>query len=190
MSAALSAALYYLLHSTLISAALFLLAGLVVAQRDSAGGDLQQERVLRQPLVLGSLFFFASISVAGLPPFSGFLGKMLLLRAAEPGWQAWSLWPVVLIGGLLTLVALSRAGTSLFWLGHGADAAPAKAEPADRVSLLAALGLLLASPLLMVAAAPIMTYLEAAAAQLLDLQPYLSNHCRRCGMRRFFPIRG
>lgn len=172
--AALSAALYYLLHSTLISAALFLLAGLVVAQRDSAGGDLQQERVLRQPLVLGCMFFFASISVAGLPPFSGFLGKMLLLRAAEPGWQAWSLWPVVLIGGLLTLVALSRAGTSLFWLGQQTDGQPSTAQPADRVSLLAALGLLLASPLLMIAAAPIMAYLEAAAAQLLDLQPYLS----------------
>ncbi|QNH00029.1 monovalent cation/H+ antiporter subunit D [Pseudomonas sediminis] len=172
--AALSAALYYMVHSTLISAALFLLAGLVVAQRDSAGGDLQQERVLRQPLVLGCMFFFASISVAGLPPFSGFLGKMLLLRAAEPGWQAWSLWPVILIGGLLTLVALSRAGTSLFWLGHGADASPSKAEPADRISLLAALCLLLASPLLLIAAAPIMAYLEAAAAQLLDLQPYLS----------------
>ena len=81
---------------------------------------------------------------------------------------------MLLIGGLLTLVALSRAGTSLFWLGHGADASPSKAEPADRVSLLAALGLLLASPLLMIAAAPIMAYLEAAAAQLLDLQPYLS----------------
>lgn len=172
--AALSAALYYMVHSTLISGALFLLAGLVVAQRDSAGGDLQQERVLRQPLVLGCMFFFASISVAGLPPFSGFLGKMLLLRAAEPGWQAWSLWPVILIGGLLTLVALSRAGTSLFWLGHGAEASPSKAEPADRISLLAALGLLLASPLLLIAAAPIMAYLEAAAAQLLDLQPYLS----------------
>lgn len=172
--AALSAALYYMVHSTLISAALFLLAGLVVAQRDSAGGDLQQERVLRQPLVLGCMFFFASISVAGLPPFSGFLGKMLLLRAAEPGWQAWSLWPVVLIGGLLTLVALSRAGTSLFWLGQQADAAPSTAAPADRVSLLAALGLLLASPLLLIGAAPILAYLEAAAAQLLDLQPYLS----------------
>ncbi|WP_341781005.1 monovalent cation/H+ antiporter subunit D [Ectopseudomonas mendocina] len=173
-AAALSAALYYMLHSTLISGALFLLAGLVVAQRDSAGGDLQQERVLRQPLVLGCMFFFASISVAGLPPFSGFLGKMLLLQAAEPGWQAWSLWPVVLIGGLLTLVALSRAGTSLFWLGHGADASPSQAEPADRISLLAALGLLLASPLLLIAARPILAYLEAAAAQLLDLQPYLS----------------
>ncbi|MFV9657825.1 monovalent cation/H+ antiporter subunit D [Pseudomonas sp. NY15366] len=173
-AAALSAALYYMLHSTLISGALFLLAGLIVAQRDSAGGDLQQERVLRQPLVLGCMFFFASISVAGLPPFSGFLGKMMLLRAAEPGWQAWSLWPVVLIGGLLTLVALSRAGTSLFWLGHGADASPSKAEPTDRISLLAALGLLLASPLLLIAAKPILAYLEAAAAQLLDLQPYLS----------------
>ncbi|HBZ92391.1 MULTISPECIES: monovalent cation/H+ antiporter subunit D [unclassified Pseudomonas] len=172
--AALSAALYYMVHSTLISGALFLLAGLVVAQRDSADGDLQQERVLRQPLLLGCMFFFASISIAGLPPFSGFLGKMLLLRAAEPGWQAWSLWPVVLIGGLLTLVALSRAGTSLFWLGHGADASPSKAEPADRISLLAALGLLLASPLLLIAAKPILAYLEAAAAQLLDLQPYLS----------------
>ncbi|ATH81406.1 monovalent cation/H+ antiporter subunit D [Pseudomonas sp. KHPS1] len=171
-AAALSAALYYLVHSTLISAALFLLAGLVVAQRDSAGGDLQQERVLRQPLLLGCLFFFGAISVAGLPPFSGFIGKMLLLRAAEPGWQAWSLWPVVLIGGLLTLIALSRAGTTLFWLGQ--QTSPSTAAPADRVSLLAALGLLLASPLLLIGAAPILAYMEAAAVQLLDLQPYLS----------------
>ncbi|UZZ09309.1 monovalent cation/H+ antiporter subunit D [Ectopseudomonas mendocina] len=171
-AAALSAALYYLVHSTLISAALFLLAGLVVAQRDSAGGDLQQERVLRQPLLLGCLFFFGAISVAGLPPFSGFIGKMLLLRAAEPGWQALSLWPVVLIGGLLTLIALSRAGTTLFWLGQ--QTSPSTAAPADRVSLLAALGLLLASPLLLIGAAPILAYLEAAAVQLLDLQPYLS----------------
>ena len=81
---------------------------------------------------------------------------------------------MVLIGGLLTLVALSRAGTSLFWLGQQADAAPSTAAPADRVSLLAALGLLLASPLLLIAAAPILAYFEAAAAQLLDLQPYLS----------------
>jgi multicomponent K+:H+ antiporter subunit D len=81
---------------------------------------------------------------------------------------------VVLIGWLLTLVALSRAGTSLFWFGQQTDGQPSTAQPADRVSLLAALGLLLASPLLMIAAAPIMAYLEAAAAQLLDLQPYLS----------------
>jgi multicomponent K+:H+ antiporter subunit D len=122
--------------------------------------------------LLGCLFFFGAISVAGLPPFSGFIGKMLLLRAAEPGWQALSLWPVVLIGGLLTLIALSRAGTTLFWLGQ--QTSPSTAAPADRVSLLAALGLLLASPLLLIGAAPILAYLEAAAVQLLDLQPYLS----------------
>lgn len=172
-AAGLGAALYYLVHSTLVSAALFLLAGLIVAQRDTALDDLQQARPLRQPLLLGCLFFFGAISVAGLPPFSGFIGKLLLLRAVEPGWQAWSLWTVVLIGGLLTLIALGRAGTSLFWLGQQPEQA-SSAATADRVSLLAALALLLASPLLLIAAGPILAYLQAAAAQLLDVRPYLS----------------
>lgn len=169
---ALSAALYYLLHSTLISAGLFLLAGLIARQRGPAADDLHLLQALHQPLLLGALFFAATISVAGLPPFSGFLGKLLLLRSVEPGIQALWLWTVVLVAGLVTLVALSRAGSQLFWHSHGRPLE--QTGPADGVSLFAALGLLLGSPLLLIVAQPLLVYVEATAAQLLHLQPYLA----------------
>ncbi|MGE8359492.1 monovalent cation/H+ antiporter subunit D [Pseudomonas sp.] len=169
----LAAALYYLVHSTLITGALFLLADLVVRQRGEVGDDLTQARAVSQPLLLGALFFAAAISVAGLPPFSGFIGKLLLLTAVPSGPQALVLWPILLIGGLGMLIALSRAGSTLFWRG---DAPPAEASGirCDGGRLLAAGGLLLTSVALVVAAQPVLAYLQATAEQLLTLQPYLS----------------
>lgn len=166
---ALAAALYYLLHSTLIGGAMFLLADLVSRQRGEQGGDLTQGPSLRQPLLLGGLFFLGSISLAGLPPFSGFLGKLMLLRAADPGEALW-LWPVVLVAGLGMLLALSRAGSALFWRPGGEVI---EGED-DRLRLFATAGLLLGGPALVVFAAPVMAYVEATARQLRDLGPYLN----------------
>lgn len=171
-AAGLGAALFYLLHSTLVAGGLFLLADLVVRQRDSAGGELLQQQALRQPLLLGGLFFVAAISVAGLPPFSGFLGKVMLLRAVPLDGQALLLWPLLLIGGLGLLIALSRAGSALFWAGSAQPASTA--DKADPIRLLAVCGLLLGSVVLVLAAQPITAYLQATADQLLNLQPYLA----------------
>ena len=168
----LSAALYYLLHSTLVAGGLFLLADLIARQRGEAGSELVPAPALRQPLLLGALFFAGAISVAGLPPFSGFLGKVMLLQAAGPGNGALALWPVVLIGGLGMVITLSRAGSLVFWR-TGEATAEASAIPADALRLLAAFGLLLGSVLLVVAAQPVQAYVQATAAQLFDLGPYL-----------------
>jgi len=116
------------------------------------------------------LFFAAAISIAGLPPFSGFLGKVMLLRAVPNGMDAAILWPVVLIGGLGMLIALSRAGSMLFWRPSQAVSV---GRPADSLRVVAALGLLLGSVVLVVAAQPIQAYAQATASQLLDLAPYL-----------------
>ena len=171
-AAGLGAALFYLLHSTLVAGGLFLLADLVVRQRGSAGGELLQQQALGQPLLLGGLFFAAAISVAGLPPFSGFLGKVMLLRAVPLDGQALLLWPLLLIGGLGLLIALSRAGSALFWAGSTPPASTA--DKADPIRLLAVCGLLLGSVVLVLAAQPITAYLQATADQLLNLQPYLA----------------
>ncbi|EXF47039.1 putative monovalent cation/H+ antiporter subunit D [Pseudomonas sp. BAY1663] len=165
----LAAALYYLIHSTLIAGALFLLADLIARQRGEYGTDLVTAPALRQPLLLGAMFFVGAISVAGLPPFSGFLGKLMLLRAVAPGPEAVALWAVVLVGGLGMLIALSRSGSLVFW--RPSEAASGLA--ADPVRVLATLGLLLGSLVLVVAAQPLQAYVQATAAQLLDLAPYL-----------------
>ncbi|WP_068829951.1 monovalent cation/H+ antiporter subunit D [Pseudomonas sp. BMS12] len=168
--AALQASLYYWLHTTWVSAALFLLADLVSRQRGEKAGDLVQGPALEHPRLLGGLFFLGAIAVAGLPPLSGFLGKLLLLRAAGEGQHALWLWPLLLIGGLATLIALSRAGSTLFWrVGlHQLDS-----SELDRGRLLACVGLFLLSPTLTALAAPVLAYLGATAAQLHDLNAYL-----------------
>ena len=170
----IAAALYYLLHSTLIAGALFLLADLIGLQRGAIGTDLISAGPLRQPLLLGMLFFFGAISVAGLPPFSGFIGKLMLMRAVELNSQAAWLWSVLLVGGLGMLIALSRAGSLVFWRTN--DECPAIAGAGvDPIRLLATLGLLSASLLLVVLAQPVQGYLQATASQLLNLQPYLQT---------------
>jgi len=167
--AGLAAALYYLVHSTLVAGGLFLLADLIARQRGDLGTDLISAPALRQPLLLGTLFFMGAISVAGLPPFSGFLGKVMLLRAIEFGADAIALWAVVLVGGLGMLISLSRAGSLVFWR----PSAEVVGQPADAIRVLATVGLLLGSVMLVVAAGPLQAFVQATAAQLLDVAPYL-----------------
>jgi multicomponent K+:H+ antiporter subunit D len=167
--AGLAAVLYYLVHSTLVAGGLFLLADLIARQRGDLGTDLISAPALHQPLLLGTLFFMGAISVAGLPPFSGFLGKVMLLRAIELGADAIALWAVVLVGGLGMLISLSRAGSLVFWR----PSAEAVGQPADAIRVLATVGLLLGSVMLVVAAGPLQAFVQATAAQLLDVAPYL-----------------
>ena len=114
--------------------------------------------------------FIGAISVAGLPPFSGFLGKLMLLRSVETGWQAVVLWPVVLVGGLGMIIALVRAGSTLFWRCTGE---PAPNAEFDRIRALATICLLAGGPLLVAAAQPVHEYTQAVAQQLLDVGSYL-----------------
>ena len=169
--AALQAMLFYWLHTTWVSAAMFLLADLVARQRGEKAGFLVQGPALEHPHLLGGLFFLGAIAITGLPPLSGFLGKLLLLRAAGEGQHALWLWPLLLIGSLAVLVALSRAGSTLFWR-VGLD--QLDSSELDRGRLLACIGLLLLSPVLTLLAAPVLDYLGATALQLQDLGPYMS----------------
>ncbi|MBO3276372.1 monovalent cation/H+ antiporter subunit D [Pseudomonas schmalbachii] len=166
---ALSAALYYLLHSTWVAGGLFLLADLLARQRGEKGGQLVQGPALLQPHVLGGLFFFGAIAVVGLPPLSGFMGKLLLLRAASTPGQTLALWSVLLVSGLVTIVALSRAGSTLFWRTGRSMLDSAER---DVVRLLATVGLLLTALLLILFARPMLDYAQATATQLLDVELY------------------
>jgi len=163
--AGLTAALFYLPHTTLITAGLFLLAALVARRRGAVGDELQP--VAANPgNLLGGLFFLAAVAVAGLPPLAGFLGKLLLLQAV-PGPQAAWLWAVVLGGGLAVMVALSRAGSCLFWRTEG-EAAAGTGQPSRLLASTTVL--LLLTVALAVWAAPITRYAEATATQLLRPQ--------------------
>ncbi|WP_304639782.1 monovalent cation/H+ antiporter subunit D [Pseudomonas sp.] len=170
---ALTAALYYLAHSTWISGALFLMAGMLGRMRGPRFGvRLLAGPKLPNGLLLSGLFFIAAISVVGMPPLSGFIGKVLLLGSAGTGATAGWLYATVLGGGLIVLVALSRAGSTLFWR-H--DPAPTAGEPLDPVRLAAMAVLLLSSPVMVLFAAPLLDYLDATALQLLEPSGYIDS---------------
>lgn len=167
---ATTAALLYLPHSTLAAAALMLVAELLVRSRGSDRLD-PGPRLARAGLV-GGLYLVAAAALAGLPPFSGFVAKVFVLRAALGTGNAVIVWAAVLAGGLLALLALLRAGSRWFW-----EPDPAAKLPGPPRSLalpaIACAGLLAAGLGLVVFATPVERYARATARSLQNPVAYI-----------------
>ena len=167
---ATGAVLYYLVHSTLVCGALFLLADLITQQRGKAEDRFVTARRMCQPVPLGIAFFIGAMAIVGLPPFSGFVGKALILQSANIENQAAWVYSAVLIGGMAALIALSRAGTTLFWnISREKDAC----EPVPRLQLSAVFLLLATSPILVIFGGPITDFTLDTATQLHGLSRQL-----------------
>jgi multicomponent K+:H+ antiporter subunit D len=169
-AAAWSAAMYYLVNSTLVIAGLFLLVELVASQRGPMAERLEPCSPVAQPVLLGLMLLLAAASNAGLPPLPGFIGKLMLLQAASTHPWAVVVWSVVLTAGFFTLIVLARAGSILFWSVRPEVQGTSAGSSAKLLA--ATLSLLLMSVLLSVWAAPIQRYTAAAAAQLTDRDAY------------------
>ena len=126
---ATSAGLYYLIHSTLATALIFLIAGLVVNLRGPAEDRIVSARAMPQAGLIGGVFFIAALALIGMPPLSGFIGKALMLQATLEASSADWIWPPLLISSLAALVALSRAGSTLFWRTRTGKAGTAVVHP-------------------------------------------------------------
>jgi multicomponent K+:H+ antiporter subunit D len=168
---ATAAGLLYLIHSTLITGALFLIADMIGKQRGKAVDRFVIARKINQQTVLGIMFFVAAMVVAGLPPFSGFLGKLVVLQSAGGTEHVSWVWAAILISSLITIVALSRAGTTLFWR-HAPVREESDESDASVWQISGALVLLVASPLIALFGNSFVQYTNEAAAHLHDI-PYL-----------------
>ncbi|SDN19125.1 monovalent cation/H+ antiporter subunit D [Vreelandella arcis] len=161
---ATSALLYYLAHTTLVTGGLFLLAEMIGLQRGKPGTRLVKGRPMVQGAALALAFFFGAIAIAGLPPLSGAFGKALMLNAAEGSQRLW-LWPLLLLASLASLIALSRAGSTLFWRSHRGNIS---GSPLPRYQWVGMLWLLSSSLLMVVFAGPVSDYTQATAEQLAN----------------------
>jgi multicomponent K+:H+ antiporter subunit D len=171
--AALSAAIYYLVHSTLLGAALFLLADVIFRARGNHGDTLVKATPVAQPILVGSVFMLLVIAMTGMPPLSGFFGKVMVLDAALAHPWFIAILLVVLVSGLLMIISVARTGSLLFY-------SAVKPEPNDtppefnRLAFAAIIGLLMTSPLLVAFAKPISAVTEHTAMQLYDSRSYVS----------------
>ncbi|MDQ2642222.1 MAG: monovalent cation/H+ antiporter subunit D [Myxococcota bacterium] len=188
-----AAALYYLMSGTLAASALFLLVEQI--ERLRAGGRAQLALVdlapgedtnlddEARPLVgrvlpistalIGLAFMACTMVVAGLPPLSGFVAKLSLLSAVmsrehAPA-QAWVFFALLLLSGLASTFALTRAGIRHFWSW---DAGMASVK---RVEAFAVVGLLSSCLALALWAEPILRYTAFAAAGLHEPGPYVDG---------------
>ncbi len=126
----IAAALYYIVHSTLAGAALFLIADLVRSGRPDLA--LTAQAPVAGATLTAGLFFAGAIAIAGLPPLSGFLGKLLVLDAAFGTDRTVWIWAVVLGSSLISIVGFARAGSVVFWKAQSitSDDAPMALRPA------------------------------------------------------------
>ncbi len=115
-SAGYAATIYYISHHIIVQTTLFLSVGLIerhggTTSLTSLGG------MLRAAPVIAVLFFIPMLNLGGIPPFSGFIGKLGLFTAAAelgtPG--AYWLMGVGALVSLLTLYALARTWSLAFW---------------------------------------------------------------------------
>lgn len=119
----------YAVHSIIVMTALYLAAGMI----NNAAGSfrLSKSAGLYKASPLMSVFFFVLfLAVAGLPPFSGFLPKIMLVSASMEAEFSW-LAGTILVSGLLTTIAVSRVWLLVFWRNEApVSESPASESPA------------------------------------------------------------
>jgi multicomponent Na+:H+ antiporter subunit D len=178
-AAGLSGAIFYVVHHIIIQTTLFLAAGLI----ERRGGTTTMDRLgglARLAPLLGVLFFLPALNLAGIPPFSGFLGKLGLLQAgvAEGGALAWLLVAGSVATSLLTLYAIGRVWNLAFW------STPQPPTPLDdddavagrelpRLMVGSTLALVVLGTGLTLVSGPLYQLTSGAAAELLDRAPYV-----------------
>ncbi|MCE6968997.1 monovalent cation/H+ antiporter subunit D [Cereibacter sphaeroides] len=179
----LAGALYYLVSSTLATGALFLLiepmsreeggiAAMLALTADAYGLDEGADDVTGSTLaipatltVLGLSFGACLLVLAGLPPLSGFIGKVAMLAPLMAGVTldpalAWAFLALLLLAGLATLIGLVRTGIQTFW---ATDGPVPKVLALEIVPVLALIGLTL---LMTVLAEDTLRYMQATAEAL------------------------
>ena len=176
----IAAALYYLIHSTLAGAALFLVVDLVIARRGTDTTGAARPPIAQNGL-LAALFFGAAIAMAGMPPISGFLGKLLVMDATR-GEGMGLIWTVILVTSFLMIVGFARAGSTVFWKAHATAGADDHGTHApEGLALTMIFALMAGTVALTVAAGPVHAFLSATAADLTQPQAYIDAVLARMG---------
>ncbi len=171
--AGLAASIFYLMHHIPVKTSLFLIEGIVVQTAGTSRLD-RVSGVARSRPAIAALFLIVSMSLAGIPPLSGFIGKFALLQAAVVNRQ-WFLVSVALLVSFLTLFSMTKIWNAIFW---GEPFPQREQEPQSTVvppSMLAAtLALMAVTLAIAVSAGPLYDLSERAAVELIDRGPYLN----------------
>lgn len=165
-------AIFYALHSMLVMTGLYFASGIAMRLGDSAS-IATLSGLYRRHVGFAALTLMLCFAVSGLPPFSGFWPKVMLVKAAlDIG--AWWLAAALLLAGFLTTIATGR----LFLLAYWRDGTPAavvetESPPAATLAPLAALTLVALA--IGLYPEPLLALIQSAAAGLAEPSAYLQS---------------
>lgn len=173
---AIGGAILYVIHHIIVKANLFLLAGVI----NRAGGSFELKEVggLYKTLPwLGVLFLVPALSLAGLPPLSGFWSKFVVVKASLDAGHA-LLAATALAVGVLTLYSMLKIWNEAFWKAAPAASTTATerwlADTGTRRVMLTPIVILAAITLTIgVMAEPFIAFSLRAGEQLLDKSAYV-----------------
>ncbi|MEL6891412.1 MAG: Na+/H+ antiporter subunit D [Actinomycetota bacterium] len=111
--AGIAGAVFYIVHHIIVKTALFLVAGLV-ARRAGSSRLSEVGGLVHSAPIIAVLFAVPALSLAGLPPFSGFLAKFTLVDAGLAA-ESWIAVGASLAVGLLTLFSMTKIWAGVFW---------------------------------------------------------------------------
>jgi multicomponent Na+:H+ antiporter subunit D len=174
--AGIAGAVFYVVHHIVVKTALFLVAGLVERR---AGSDRLSRigGLVRSAPMIAVLFALPALSIAGLPPFSGFVGKFALVGSGIES-DEWAIVAVSLLVSLLTMYVMVRIWSGVFW-GEPEDPAIAAWIESDestvpRLMTGSASAVVALSVALMVFAGPLYDYSKRTAEDLLAPDRYVT----------------
>ncbi|MGC5628621.1 monovalent cation/H+ antiporter subunit D family protein [Georgenia sp. Z1344] len=127
--AGLTAGIFYLLHHMIVKASLFLSTG-AIEVRYGTGRVGALSGIARREPVLAVAFFVAALSLAGIPPFSGFVAKLSLITASIGAGEIGAV-VVMLAVSLVTLLSMLKIWSGMFWDRKAGSAASGAATQQD-----------------------------------------------------------
>ncbi|NHC46973.1 Na+/H+ antiporter subunit D [Motilibacter aurantiacus] len=183
--AGVASATFYVAHHIMVQTSLFLVIGLIERQAGTTSVDRLGGLAASSPL-LAALFFIPALNLAGIPPLSGFLGKLGLLQAGvqDGSVLSWTLVGAGVVTSLLTLFAVVKVWNKAFW--RPADQAPRSPEAqvaeaavhagtAPGVMVTSAAAFVGVSLALTVFGGPLYGLTDRAAADLVDRGAYITS---------------
>lgn len=104
---------YYLMHDMIIKALIFIIGGVVVSITGTSNLK-EMSGLIRNHPYLGWMFFIAALSLVGIPPLSGFIGKIFITKGTFEAGYIW-LGLIGLLSSLMILYSVMKIFTNAFW---------------------------------------------------------------------------
>jgi multicomponent Na+:H+ antiporter subunit D len=104
---------YYLIHDMIAKALIFLIGGVVISLTGTRNIK-EMSGLIRNHPYLGWMFFIAALSLIGIPPLSGFIGKVFITRGSFEAGHYW-LGAIGLFTSLMILYSLMKIFMNAFW---------------------------------------------------------------------------